>query len=562
MPRLYDNTIQSDRPGLAILRDNGLPVDFPPAVLAETAVLPEVPGPDEIAAEIARGRRDLRAQNLFTIDGEDARDLDDAVSIENLSGKRYRLGVHIADVAHYVIENSLADREAFQRGNSVYLADLVVPMLPPRLSNGICSLNPDVDRLALSVILTIGADGATEDGEIVESIIRSRARTTYSEVKAALESGTALPGRYRGFINDLRNMQELAHILAERRKQRGAIDFELSETHVVADEAGRPLIIEPYPLSFANGIIESFMIAANEFVAQRFFLQKIPFVYRIHELPDRDKLARFLRLASSFGVRTRLRGAPTPGQLAAALEQVRQEPFGTTLAELLLRSLAKARYSPDNLGHFGLASDYYCHFTSPIRRYPDLFIHRIIKSSLHAKTDKKHFKALASNVAEHSSDMERVAMKAERDSTDQMSAIYMSSRLGEIYDGVIAGFGPAGIYVRLASSIEGMIPFRSLAGYFTFDEERMTAADNSGSQVFRLGDPVEVQVARADIDLRQIDFELLTHRERPVGQRYAGNTARSDKTKKNDRVKKTAAGHRRKMMRKKPGETFSDNKRL
>jgi len=538
MPRLYDNTNQTSRPGLAILRELGLPEGFSQAVLAETAGLPDAPVPDEIAAEIARGRRDLRAQNLITIDGEDARDLDDAVSIERLSGERYRLGVHIADVAHYVKENSQVDREAFLRGTSVYLADLVVPMLPPRLSNGICSLNSDVDRLALSVILTIGADGVTEDGEIAETIIRSRARATYNEVKATLESGSPLSGRYRGFLNDLRNMQELAHILTESRKRRGAIDFEFTETHVIVDESGQPLLIEPYPLSFANGIIESFMIAANEFVARQFFLRKLPFVYRIHELPDREKLARFLRLASSFGVRTRVRGTPTPGQLAAALEQVRQEPFGTTLAEMLLRSLAKARYSPDNTGHFGLASDYYCHFTSPIRRYPDLFIHRVIKSSLHAKTDKKHFQALASNVAEHSSDMERVAMKAERDSIDQMSAIYMSSRLGEIYDGVIAGFGPAGIYIRLASSIEGMVPFRSLAGYFTYDEDRMTVADNSGSQVFRLGDPVEIQVARTDVNLRQIDFELLTHRERPIGQRQAGKSVRSAETKKNRRFRK------------------------
>jgi ribonuclease R len=550
MPRVYDNTKQTDRPGLAILRDNGLPADFPPAVLAESSGLPEFPGLVEIAAEIARGRRDLRGHNLFTIDGEDARDLDDAVSIERLTGGRFRLGVHIADVAHYVTENSLIDREAFQRGTSVYLADLVVPMLPPRLSNGICSLNPDIDRMALSVILTIGTDGATEDGEIVETIIRSRARTTYNEVKESLESGITLPGRYRGFLNDLKLMQELAHTLTQRRKQRGAIDFELSEMHVIVDETGQPLIIEPYPLSFANGIIESFMIAANEFVAQRFFLQKTPFVYRIHELPDREKLARFLRLASSFGIRTRVRGTPTPGQLAKALEQVRQEPFGTTLAELLLRSLAKARYSPDNAGHFGLASDYYCHFTSPIRRYPDLFIHRVIKASLHAKAVKKHFQALAAVVAEHSSDMERAAMKAERDSHDQMSAIFMSSRLGEIFDGVIAGFGSAGIYVRLASSVEGMVPFRSLAGYYTYDEERMTAADTSGNQVFRLGDPVEVQVARADAALRQIDFELLTHQERPVGQRSAGRVSKQKDRKKNDRVRKTAAGHGRKLNRK------------
>ena len=535
---------------MAIVREHGLPADFPPAVLSESERLGQDPDPDEIATLITGGRRDLRDHRLITIDGEDARDLDDAVGIESLSGGRYRLGVHIADVAHYVAEGSMLDQEALQRGTSVYLADLVLPMLPPRLSNGICSLNPDVDRLALSVILTIGPDGETEKGEIAEAVIRSRARATYAEVRQALDSEIEPPGRYKGFLDDLRQMQKLAALLSEKRRQRGAIDFEFTETHVVVDEAGQPLQIEPYPLSFANGIIESFMIAANEFVARQFFFLKLPFIYRVHELPDREKLDRFLRLAASFGVRTRVRGTPTPGQLSAVLERVRQEPFGTTLAELLLRSLAKARYSEKNLGHFGLAPEYYCHFTSPIRRYPDLFIHRVIKAHLHGRMDKKHFMALAPPAAEHSSDMERVAMKAERDSADQMAAIYMSSRLGEIYAGVVSGFGPAGIYIRLSNSIEGMVPYRSLPGYISFDEERMTASDRTGSLLFSLGDTAEVQVARADVTQRQIDFELLSHLGRQPGRPAADEHTRTMSGKKKGRVLKTTARPKRKPSRK------------
>ena len=553
-----------DSPALAIIRDRSLPEFFTSEVLAEAGVFNPEPEPEVIAAELARGRRDLRGRRIITIDGEDARDLDDAVEVESIPGGRYRLGVHIADVSHYVAEGSALDREALQRGTSVYLADQVIPMLPPRLSNGICSLNPGVDRLTLSVVLTIGPDGETEAGEVIETVIHSLARTTYTEVRQALETESQPSGRYAGYLDDLRLMKRLADLLALRRRQRGSIDFEFPETHVVVNDMGQPQLIEPYPLSFANGIIEEFMIAANEFVARHYFFLKMPFLYRIHEMPDKEKLGRFLRLAATFGVKARIRGTPQPGQLADILDKVRHEPFGTTLSELLLRSLAKARYSAENAGHFGLASEYYCHFTSPIRRYPDLFIHRVIKASLHGKVERKRWQAAAPLVAEHSSDMERAATQAERDSTAQMAAIYMSSRLGEVYEGLVSGFGPAGIYVRLASTIEGLVPFRSLPWYLVIDEERMIAAERSGGHTFHLGDAVEVQVARADAVLRQIDFEMLSHRGAPLIQPMAkGRPTTGAKlpggkgSKKKSRGMKTAAGNRTRPARKgrKPGKS-------
>ncbi len=543
---------------LSILRDHGLSEQFPQPVLDQAATYGTDPETEGIAAELARGRRDLRSQRLITIDGEDARDLDDAVNVEALPDGRFRLGVHIADVSHYVIEGSPLDREAQRRGTSVYLADRVIPMLPPRLSNGICSLNPDRDRLTLSAVMIIDPQGTIEAGEVFESVIRSQARATYTEVRQALETQTVPPDRSPEFLDDLRLMQRLASILGHNRANRGSIEFEFPETHVVLDDEGKPLAVEAYPISFANSIIEEFMIAANEFIACKFYQLKLPFLYRVHELPDPDKLRRFLRLAGILGVKVRLHGAPTPAQLAQVLAQVKEEPFGITLAELLLRSLAKARYSAVNLGHFGLASEFYCHFTSPIRRYPDLFIHRVIKASLQGDVPIKRWLAAAPVVAEHSSDMEREAMQAERDSVAQKAAEYMVDHLGETFAGVISGFSSAGLYVRLDSTIEGMVPYRTMPGYLVYDEERMQAADSANRRTYNLGDAVQVQVARADTILRRIDFELKTWRDQPLEQAVAAGP-RPGKPKgvnwqqdiQKGRVKKTTARGRKPSRKKK-----------
>jgi ribonuclease R len=534
---------------LSIIRQNGLPDHFPAKVLNEASEFASDPDPEMILAEIRRGRRDLRGMPTLTMDGEDAKDLDDAISLEVLLDDRYRLGVHIADVSHYVTEHSELDKEARRRGTSVYLVDRVIPMLPPRLSNGICSLNPDHDRLTLSVFLTIGPDGETEAGEIVETVIHSQARTSYREVTELLEQRIEPVDRYPGFLEDLRQMRRLAERLTERRLRRGSLEFEFPETHVDLDQNGRPLAIYPYPITFANGIIEEFMIAANEYIARQYYFQKMPFLYRVHELPDKDKLQRFIRLAGIFGVRIRLRGTPAPGILAKALDTVRHEPYGQTLAQLLLRSLAKARYSDENLGHFGLAAEYYCHFTSPIRRYPDLYIHRIIKASLHGTVNHRRWQAEAAEIADHSSAMERLAMQAERDTVDQKAAEYLSEHLGESFDGVISGFNQAGIYIRLESTVEGMVPYRSMDGYITYEEETLRAVHKGSGQIYSLGDAVTVQVARVDTIRRQIDFELLGHQGRTAGKnpvkRGAKNENKPGRTGKAGRVRLSGSGKKR-----------------
>lgn len=498
---------------LGIIRHHGLSEKFPDKVSAAAEQYGVNPEPELIEAEIKRGRRDLRHLRTITIDGEDARDLDDAVDIEKLPDSSYRLGVHIADVSHYVQENNPLDKEARDRATSVYLSDRVLPMLPPRLSNGICSLNPDVDRLTLSAIMHIDNEGQLISGEITESVIRSKARTSYNEVKNTLETGEVLPERYAEFPDDLKLMRELADKLSANRTARGSIDFEFPETHVDLDQDGRPTAIYAYPISFANGIIESFMIAANEFVAQTALIEKLPFSYRVHELPDPDKLSRFVKLANLFGVPVKLRGNPTPGMLAAVLNKVKNEPFGLTLSQLLLRSLAKARYAPENLGHFGLASTNYCHFTSPIRRYPDLFVHRVLKGWLHDDVPRRRWQLLAEQVSEHSSDMERVAMQAERDSVDQKAAEYLSEHIGMTFKGVISGFNPAGFFVQLENTVEGMVPFRSLNGYYEYIEERLCAVNQRSGIQLHLGDAVEVQVAQVDTIRRRIDFEMISHEE-------------------------------------------------
>ena len=318
-----------------------------------------------------------------------------------------------------------------------------------------------------------------------------------------------MEGRYPKFLEDLTVMRELADLLKSDRQSRGALEFEFPETKVELDSEGHPISIKPYPISFANELIESFMIAANEFVARELFFAHMPAVYRVHELPDPEKLERFTRLAKSLGTRLTIRGTPRPSDLAKALAQIRKDPAAHTLSHLLLRSLAKARYAPENLGHFGLASEHYCHFTSPIRRYPDLFIHRVLKGMVTGSVNRRRWTADAPLVSEQSSNTERAADQAERDTVAQKSAEYMAQRLGETYHGFISGFNTAGFFVQLENTVEGMVPFRDLDGYFIYDEEKLTASTRDGQISFHLGDPVTVEVARADTVRRQIDFRLI-----------------------------------------------------
>ena len=510
-----------------IIRAYGLPEQFPESLLAAAEGFASDPDPADIEKELRRGRLDLRGQHLITIDGEDAKDLDDAISLVKQESGVYLLGVHIADVCHYVKENSSIDQEARKRGTSVYLVDRVLPMLPPRLSNGICSLNPNRDRLALSVFLSIDQNGVVTNGRITESVICSAARTSYREVYLALTEGVVQEGRYQGFLDDLRLMRELAEVLQARRRQLGSIGFEFPETRVDLDQDGKPTSIYPYPKSFTNDIIEAFMVAANEYVAETCHELGLPFIYRVHDQPDAEKLGQFLKIAANFGLWSGKHSKVTPRDLAALQEKAAQHPSGGLLSYLLLRSMAKAEYLPENIGHYGLALTNYCHFTSPIRRYPDLFIHRVIKGHLHQAVKTKRWSEDAGPVAEWCSKTERTAMQAERDTVSQKSVEYMAGYLGQIFAGRISGFNQSGIYVQLENTIEGFIPYRTMDEYIEYDGEQIMAVGTSSDERYYPGDEVRVQVARADVILRQIDFELVSHKSEHQQGRTRGKSPAS-----------------------------------
>ena len=499
---------RSDVAILSIVRQYGLSPVFPEAVLAEAEKFPVSPTEEEITRAISQGRRDLRSIRTITMDGEDAKDLDDAISIEELPGKRYRLYVHIADVSNYVTEGTALDDQARQRGTSVYLVDRVIPMLPPRLSNGLCSLNPDTPRFALTAVMTVDYDGQVTEGDLFESVIKSDARTSYKEVYGVLFEQKYLD-RYADFVTMFDTMKDLTDILAAKREKRGALDFTFPETHVDLDEAGKPLSIYAYPILYTNKMIEEFMILCNEFVASKFFEMKYPFVYRIHEDPDQLKITEFLHVAKLFGAKASIHGKPTPRALSSLMKQIEGEPYTPALSQLLLRSLAKAKYSEENLGHFGLASDGYCHFTSPIRRYPDLYIHRIIKSYLHDDGRKSYFATQVREVSEHSSVMERNSMDAERATVSQKVAEYMLEHIGSTFDGIISSIFRGGIFVQLESTVEGLIPFRTMNDYFEFDERRLEARGKTSGKVYKIGEKIQVKVANADIILRRVDFILV-----------------------------------------------------
>lgn len=539
-----------ERPDVAIagiMAHYGLTGGFPEEVERQAEQLPASLSGEDVAAMIRDGRRDLRDLPTITMDGEDAKDLDDAISIRRIPDGGFRLWVHIADVAHYVRDGSEIDAEARRRGTSVYLVDRVVPMLPPRLSNGICSLNPGADRLALTAEMVIDQTGRIVGGDLYESVIRSDARTSYREIHDFLELGEGRD-RYGSMEDAFVAMRELAEILREKLRERGTLEFEFPETEVDLDEEGRPIAIYPYPITFTNGIIEAFMIAANEFVAEKFHALNLPFVYRVHELPDPEKLRRFMRLANNLGVRIRLRGNPRPADLAVALGEIKEMEYGEALSQLLLRSLAKARYAPECLGHFGLASTYYCHFTSPIRRYPDLFIHRVIKGWLSDRMQNAQWKREAVQVSENSSLTERMADQAERDTIQQKACEYMADRIGEEFDGVISGIISAGFFVRLPSTVEGMVPFRSMADYFDYDEDTLTARGSRSGRILQIGEKVRVRVARADTVNRKIDFELV---EDPIARSAGTGKGKRAAKPANRSDRKTGRGKRSKSPRQK-----------
>ena len=493
---------------LMIIKKLGLPEEFSEKVLRFADGISE-----EIDEEEYKGRRDLRDLRMVTIDGEDAKDLDDAVSIEKLENGNYRLGVHIADVTHYVKENNPLDKEALKRATSVYLIDRVIPMLPRKLSNGICSLNPKVDRLTLSCFMEIDSKGKIVNHEITESVIKTNERMTYTDVTKILkDNDEELIKKYDYLYEDFKMMEELCNILRAKRTRRGAIDFEIAEAKIILNELGKPIEIKPYEREIANRMIEEFMLAANETVAEHMFWTHLPFVYRIHENPDEEKLAKFKEFIYNLGYTIHWTEEIRPKSFQEILEKVKGKNEETVVSTLLLRSMMQARYAPECAGHFGLAAQYYCHFTSPIRRYPDLQIHRIIKEHLHGKIDEKRTNKLKNIVgfaAKQSSEMERKAQDAEREVDDLKKAEYMKDKIGEEFEGIISSVTSFGLFVELPSTIEGLVHITDLDDdYYIFNESHLSLIGERTKKIYKLGDKVKVECINVDIENREIFFRI------------------------------------------------------
>ncbi len=497
---------------LSVVKEYKLPVEFPEKVMNQAERTPE-----QIREADMQGRMDLRKVPMVTIDGEDAKDLDDAVSLHMENG-HYVLGVHIADVANYVQERSAMDREALKRGTSVYPVDRVIPMLPEKLSNGICSLNAGVDRLTLSCIMTIDKKGNVIDHVIAETVIRVDQRMTYTSVKKILEKDEEETARYRELVPMFLRMGELAQLLREKRGKRGSIDFDFPETKVKLDEEGCPVEIMPCERNAATRIIEDFMLIANETVAEDCFWQQLPFLYRTHEKPDPDRMRKLVTFLHNFGYTLRLKDNEVHPKeiqkLLAKLEGTAQEAL---IDRLTLRSMKQAKYTTECTGHFGLAAKYYCHFTSPIRRYPDLQIHRIIKDTLRGRMKEEklqHYQMILDEVAKQSSERERRAAEVERETIRLKKAEYMSRHLYEEFDGVISGMTAWGIYVELPNTVEGLVRASSLQGdYFEYNESMYEMVGAHTGKTWKLGQSVRIRVAGADTKARTIDFEMAESQE-------------------------------------------------
>lgn len=495
---------------LTVVKKFGLPEEFPAKVISYTDAIPETVSEKEISR-----RRDLRNEMIMTIDGADAKDLDDAVAVTKLENGNYRLGVHIADVTHYVTEGSPIDIEAFKRATSVYLLDLVIPMLPQKLSNNLCSLNPFEPKLTLSCDMIIDPQGKVVEHDIYESIIESKLRATYGDVTKVLngEMNEELE-KYRDFIPMLKDMEELQKILENKRARRGAIEFDFPESKITLDKLGKPIDVSLYPREISNKIIEEFMLACNETVSEHMFWTHVPFIYRIHEEPDEEKLKAFTEFSFNLGYPVKLFAGVQPKVLQEILEKVKGEPAEPVLSKLLLRSMMQAKYAPENVGHFGLAATYYSHFTSPIRRYPDLQIHRIIKEYLNGKLDEKRAKQLIPIVSEASkqaSEMERVAVDAERELDALKKAEYMHKHIGETFEGIISSVTNFGLFVELPNTIEGLVHITSLYDdYYVYDDRYMTLVGERSGKKFTLGEKIEVLVSNVNLDSREIFFEIST----------------------------------------------------
>ena len=495
---------------LSLVKEYDLPYEFPQGVIEEA----KSKG-NKVDKKDIPNRIDLRDKTIFTIDGEDAKDLDDAVRVYKNDDGNYMLDVHIADVSYYVTENSLLDKEAIIRGTSIYMLDRVIPMLPKELSNGICSLNAGEDRFTLSCTMEIDKEGNIISSDVYKAVIKVTERMNYKDVQKIIDgSDEEVLEKYKNYIQDFKLMEELAKILKNKRLERGYLNLDLPESKVVLDNNGHAVDIKKYELYFSNEIIEQFMLSANETIAERFYWLEAPFIYRVHEEPDIDKIKELNKFLYNFGYKINKSGDKVyPKEFAKVLDSVKGKTEERVVSNLVLRTLKVARYESENDGHFGIASKYYCHFTSPIRRYPDLFIHRIISKYLEnnyeiSEKQKEKYEKQAEQYAKTSSDREKIATKVERDSIDIKMAEYMQDRIGEEYEGMVSSVTSFGIFVELDNTVEGLIRFENLGDeYFEYDEEHKQLIGEKTGITYKIGDRVKIKVINANKETRQIDFE-------------------------------------------------------
>ena len=491
---------------LSIVKEYNLPYEFPQYVIDEAKKISE-----NAIIELSSNRRDFRNEQIFTIDGEDAKDLDDAVSVKKLDNGNYLLSVHIADVSYYVKEGSLLDKEALYRGTSVYMLNKVIPMLPKELSNGICSLNAGEDRYTLSVIMEIDNKGNVVSSEVVKGLINVEKRMSYNEVQKVLDE--CPQEDYKPYIEKINLMAELAHILEDRRKNNGYLDLDIPESKITLDKNGHVIDISKYDITFANQIIEQFMLTANETIAEKFYWLEAPFIYRVHESPDAEKISELNKFLFNFGYKIKgNKDSIHPKAFSSILEDIKGKDEEKIISNLILRTLKVARYEAENKGHFGISGKYYCHFTSPIRRYPDLYIHRIISKYIETNYSPsedfiENQKELAVKAASDSSEREKIAQKAERDADDLKKAEFMQDKIGEVYDGIISSVTNFGLFVELENTVEGLIRFDNLGNeYFEYDDEKKRLIGEHTRKTYTIGDRIKVQVIEANKNLRKVAF--------------------------------------------------------
>ena len=497
---------------LSIIKEHNLPARFPEKVVEEAKKCG-----DKVSEKDIKNRRDFRSENIFTIDGEDAKDLDDAVRVEKLENGNYKLEVHIADVSNYVKENSLLDSEALIRGTSIYMLGRVIPMLPRELSNGICSLNQGEDRLTLSCIMEIDNKGNVISSNVCKGVICVTKRMSYKDVQKILDGNDKeILEKYRAYIEDFKLMEELAHILKQRRLENGYLNLDLPETKIELDIDGRVVNIGKYETTFANEIIEHFMLTANETIAEKFYWLQAPFIYRIHEEPDLEKVKELNKFLFNYGLKIKAsKDNIYPKEFAKILDEIKGKEEERVISTLILRTLKLAKYDYENKGHFGIASKFYCHFTSPIRRYPDLFIHRVISKYLENNyvLDDEEYNLLEKQAEDRSvksSEREKIATEVEREALKMKMAEYMEERIGEEYDAIISSITSFGVFAELENTIEGLIRFENLGDeYFIYDEERKILIGEVTNKVYKIGDKIKIRVIRASKELKEIDFELV-----------------------------------------------------